>query len=352
MSARRLAAVAAALGALVWLGCLLLASRETVAASLASLLGLAGIPLGGLCLGLSVAMVSGNARDQLWIWSVFTAGAMPMLALIALPVLAGAGVLYEWVGQEEGGFRGFWLAWPSFAVRGAVYLALWWALARWVLPLSVRNPAGAGLGLIALVLSTTLASVDWAMSLDPHFKSSLFGLVWFGRLMLSGVAFCCLLALGLGGDRLGDGRSGRDRSGRDSSNRDRPGVLRGMLAAAALAWLYLHFMQYLVIWYGNLPEEIRWYQHRGEGVGLWLTWLLGAGQSLVFMLLLWPFSQRRRVLAALAAATLVMGLIEGAWLSLPGLNALKPLPLVLALVAAWVAGAGLLALALLPRRFR
>lgn len=330
MSARRLAFAGAGLGALGLLVCLLLASREAVAASLASLLGLAGIPLGGLCLGLSVALVSGNARDQLWMWTLSSARAVPVLALIALPVLAGAGVLYEWAGPDEGGFRGFWLAWPSFVVRGLLYLAFWWGLATWVLPTSIRRPAAAGLGLIALMLTTSLAAVDWAMSLDPHFKSSLFGMVWFGRLMLSGIAFCCLLALGRGSDR--------------------PGVLRGMLAAAALAWLYLHFMQYLVIWYGNLPEEIRWYQHRGEGGWLWLTCLLGAGQSSVFIALLWPFSQRRKVLTALAAVTLVLGLAEGVWLSLPGLSAMQPALLSLSLVCAWLAGIGLLALALLPRR--
>ena len=329
MTTRKWALAGAGSGVLGLLVCLLLASREAVAASLASLLGLAGIPLGGLCLGLSVALVSGSARDQLWMLTLLSARALPVLALIALPVLAGAGVLYEWVGPDEGGFRGFWLAWPSFAVRGVLYLALWWALATWVLPLSIKRPEAAGLGLIALVLTTSLAAVDWAMSLDPHFRSSLFGMVWFGRLMLSGIAFCCLLALARGSNR--------------------PGVLRGMLAAAALAWLYLHFMQYLVIWYGNLPDEIRWYQHRAEGGWLWLTWLLGAGQSLVFIALLWPFSQRRKVLMLLAAATLLLGLAEGVWMSLPGLSAMQPVLLWLSLAAAWLAGAGLLALALLPK---
>lgn len=330
MNLRRWAFISAGLGVLGLLACLLLASREAVAASLASLLGLAGIPLGGLCLGLSVALVSGNARDQLWPWTLFSSRALPALALIALPVLAGAGVLYEWVGPDEGGFRGFWLAWPSFAVRGVLYLAAWWALSTWVLPLSIKRSAGASLGLIALVMTTSLAAVDWAMSLDPHFKSSLFGMVWFGRLMLSGIAFCCLLALARGSNR--------------------PGVLRGMLAAAVLAWLYLHFMQYLVIWYGNLPEEIRWYQHRAEGGWLWLTWLLGAGQSLVFIALLWPFSQRRRVLMVLATATLLLGLAEGVWMSLPGLSEMHPVLLGLSLIAAWLAGGGLLALALLAKR--
>jgi hypothetical protein len=330
MNARRAATAVGVLGLLGWLLCLVFASREAVAASLASLLGFAAVPLGGVCLGLSLALVSGSARDQLWPWAVVSGRAMPVLALMALPVLAGAGVLYEWVGTEAKGFRGLWLAWPSFAVRGVLYLALWIALACWLLPTAIARPAGTGIGLIALVLSTSLAAVDWSMSLEPHFKSSLYGLIWFARLLLGGVAFSCLLAL--------------------SANAERPGVLRGMLAAAVLVWLYLHFMQYLVIWYGNLPEEIRWYQHRAEGGWLWLTWLLGAGQTLVFLALLWPVSQRPRLLAGLAAATLLLGLAEGAWLSLPGLAELQPLLLGVSLIFAWLAGAGLLALALLPRR--
>ncbi|GAB6387946.1 hypothetical protein [Stutzerimonas marianensis] len=330
MSRHRMATVAAGLGALGLLACLWLVSREAVAASLASLLGLAAIPLGALGLGLSVALVSGSARDQLWTLTVHSSQSVPVIALAALPVLIGAGALYAWVGVDEGGFRGFWLAWPSFAVRGVLYLALWWALARWVLPLSLSQPAAAGLGLIALVLSTSLAAVDWAMSLDLRFTSSLFGLVWFGRLMLSGIAFCCLGAVARGSNR--------------------PGVLRGLLASAALAWLYLHFMQYLVIWYGNLPEEIRWYQQRVDGGWAWLTGILAGGQALVFLALLWPASERRIPLTALAVATLTLGLAEGVWLSLPGVNAVRPLGLAFALLCAWLAGIGLLALALLPRR--
>jgi len=330
MSARKWALAALALGLLGLLLCLIFATREAVAASLASLLGLAGVPLGGLCLGLSLALVSGSARDQLWPWAVASGRALPVLALMALPMLLGAGALYEWVATEEGGFRGLWLAWPSFAVRSVLYLLLWMALARWVLPISVARPAASGLGLIALVLSISLAAIDWSMSLDSHFQSSLYGLIWFARLMLSGIAFSCLLALAAGANR--------------------PGVLRGMLAAAVLAWLYLHFMQYLVIWYGNLPEEIRWYQQRGGGGWLWLTWLLGVGQVLVFVALLWPVSQRPRLLAGLAAATLLLGLAEGVWLSLPSQTDIQPLLQGFALVCAWLAGGGLLALALLPRR--
>lgn len=301
-----------------WLAGLWLAAREAIAASLAALLGLAGIPLGALLLGLSLALVSGAARDMLWPICTRVAASLPALAILLAPVLLGAGLLYEWTDMPANGFRGAWLAWPGFAVRGLAYLLLWWALACRVLPGSIVRPQRAGLALIALVLSVSLAAADWAMSVDAHFKSSIFGLLWLGRLMLSAVAFCLMLRLRL--------------------EPQRPGVLRGLLAAAALVWLYLHFMQYLIIWYGNLPEEVRWYQQRGTGVWLWLTWLLGAGQALVLFVLFWPVSQRRRVLATLCLATLVLGLVEGAWLAMPGLGDLHVWAAFALLVLAWLAG--------------
>lgn len=321
MRARQVALLAALGGAGGLLVVGLLVPRETLAACVASLLGLAGLPLGALALGLALAPVGGGVRDQLWPQTLVASRGLPALLAMALPVLLGAGALYEWVGTPADGFRGAWLSWPAFALRGVFYVGLWWALAHLALPISRRRPEVAGLGLIVLVLSVSLAAFDWAQSLDPRFASSIFGLLWLARLLLSGIAFCTLLALAAGAGR--------------------PGVLRGLLAAATLAWLYLHFMQYLIVWYGNLPDEVRWYEVRGGDWPL-LTWLLGA-QGLIFVALCWPFSQRHGPLAALAIATLLFGLAEGAWLSVPSVVGLAPLPTMLALLAAWVSGGGLIA---------
>ncbi len=318
MTRRRAALLTLAVGEAVWLAGLLLAGREAIAASLAALLGLAGLPLGALLLGLSLALVSGAARNLLWPVCTRVAASIPALAILLAPVLLGAGLLYEWTHMDASGFRGAWLAWPGFALRGLGYLLLWWALAVWALPASLARPQRAGLALIALVPSVSLAAVDWGMSVDPHFKSSIFGLLWLGRLMLSGVALCVLFCL--------------------ASNPARPGVLRGMLAAAVLLWLYLHFMQYLIIWYGNLPEEVRWYKERVADAWLWLTWLLAAGQALVLFALFWPVSQRQSLLATLCVVTLLLGLVEGAWLAMPGLAQLNLWATSALLVAAWLAG--------------
>jgi hypothetical protein len=328
MKLRRMAWTALAAG-VIGLGVgLLLAPRDTLAACVASLLGLAGIPLGTLALGLALAPVSGSVRDQLWPWALVASRSMPALALLVLPGLLGAGVIYEWMHQYNDGFRGLWLWWPSFVFRGLLYVGLWWALARWLLPTTLRNPAGAGLGLIAVVLSVSLAAFDWAQSMAPDFASSIFGLLWLGRLMLSGIAVCVLFSLFAGASR--------------------PGVLRGLLSAATLAWIYLHFMQYLIVWYGNLPEEVRWYEIRARDWRL-LTGLV-ALQSLVFVATWWPFSQRRWPLTILAGGTLLLGLAEGAWLSLASLSGVHPLASGLAMLAAVAAGGGLMVLLVLPRR--
>lgn len=321
-----------ALGVLAWLVGLWLASHEAVATSLAALLGLAGLPVGTLVLAMSLALVKGSARDQLWPVCSRLALSMPALAVVLAPVLLGAGVLYEWTQLSAPDFRGAWLWWPGFALRGLAYLLLWWALAVWVLPGSIVHPQRAGLGLIAMVLTISLAAADWGMSVDPHFASSIYGLLWLGRLLLTAVAVSALIVVWTGSDR--------------------PGVLRGMLAAAVLIWLYLHCMQYLLIWYGNLPDEVRWYQDRAQGGWLWLTWFLGAGQTLVLLALFWPLSERRRMLAGLCAFTLALGLAEGAWLALPGLESLQLWSTLLTLVAAWLAGAAAIGLMQIRRAAR
>lgn len=321
---RRGAWILLVLGTLVWLLGVWLATREAIAAGLAALLGMAGVPVGALVLGMSLALVKGSARDQLWPVCNRLAASVPALALVLAPVLLGAGVLYEWTQLSAPDFRGAWLWWPGFALRGVVYLLLWWVLAVWALPASIARPQRAGLSLIALVLSVSLAAADWGMSVDPHFASSIYGLLWLGRLLLTGVAISSFMVVWAGADR--------------------PGVLRGLLAAAVLIWLYLHCMQYLLIWYGNLPDEVRWYQDRVQGGWLWLTWLLGVGQTLVLLALFWPVSERRLVLSGLCGFTLVLGLAEGVWLGLPGLESLRLWSTVLMLVAAWLAGAAAIGL--------
>jgi hypothetical protein len=304
--------------------------RAVLAAWLAALLGFAAVPLGCLALALLLALVSGAWRDLLLPGALLGTRAVPWIALLVVPLLLGVRLLYPWAQDAAPGLRGVWLNPTAFVIRALLYVALWVALARGLLPRLAGAPGLAGPGLVLLVLSLSAAAIDWAMSLDAEFFSTLFGLLYLARALLSGIAFAVLVALANGASRLG--------------------VLRGLLVAALLLWLYLHFMQLLIVWSADVPREARWYLWRSQGVWLGVLWLLGAGQGALGLLGLSVWPERRPAgLVAVAALTLPLGLFEALWLVLPAFRDENPLWLWLFGGLAWMTAGGLFGLAWLPR---
>jgi hypothetical protein len=118
----------------------------------------------------------------------------------------------------------------------------------------------------------------------------------------------------------------------------------GVLLSVLLLWAYLHAMQYLIIWAGNIPAEVTWYAARSEGGWGVALWVLFGGQLIVpfFALLSARARASTRALIAIAALTLALRYLESAILILPPLD-LRPVPTALFLPAAIVAlGATLL----------
>ncbi|WP_263138816.1 hypothetical protein [Pseudomonas sp. RIT-PI-AD] len=307
----------------------LVACWHPAAAAAGGLVGLvvgSALPLGSLLLALSLPLVDGAWRDTLGPGLRRGMTGLPGLSLMGLPVCLGLGLLYPWVGQTAEGFRGVYLSPSAFVVRQLLYLAA--CLGLWRLALD-GQPRRCGLGAIALVLVSTLAAYDWLMALDPRFLSTLFGLLLIVRQLLAALAFAGLLALA-------------------TRPLARPEVLRGLLLAGLLLWLYLHFMQYLIVWSVDLPDEIRWYQRRSGagwgGVGL----LLGLGQILLAAALGSPWGTRPGVLRFACLGLLLGGLLEALWLVLPALGdaAGGALPVALGLLASLGYAALLVALAL------
>jgi hypothetical protein len=95
----------------------------------------------------------------------------------------------------------------------------------------------------------------------------------------------------------------------------------GVLVTALLMWGYMHAMQYIVIWAGDIPEEVRWYLERGHGGWGALAWILYGLQGLVtFAALLSPSVRNSRTaMMGVAALTLAMRLAESSWFILPGI---------------------------------
>ena len=102
----------------------------------------------------------------------------------------------------------------------------------------------------------SLASIDWMMSVDPHWFSTIYGFVMMAGHGLVALAFTVLMLAVLGA-RGADGRRRRSRSTCTTSGK--------LMFAFVMLYAYLTFSQFLIIWSANLPEEIPWYLKRLTG---------------------------------------------------------------------------------------
>jgi hypothetical protein len=255
---------------------------------------------------------------------------LPLVALAFVPILFGMRPLFLWARPEAVAadrilqLKAPYLNVPFFTVRAVVYFAFWLAcmylLNKWsaeqdrgetaVTPQdTVRFRKVSAPGLLFLVLTVTGASVDWIMSLDPHWYSTVLGLLVVVGQGLSALALTiAVLAIV---DRSG-ALAGRltPRHFHD---------LGKLMLAFVMLWAYLSFSQFLIIWSGNLPEEIPWYIVRTSGGWGAVALLLVIGHfALPFLLLLSRDLKRHSgLLAKVALAVIVMRLIDLVWLVSP-----------------------------------
>lgn len=310
----------AALLALVLLLCALAWPAWVAAATLPAAVASVNLILGCLLLAMIVPLVRGAWQPLFLPGAVLGVTGVPLIVPMLLPVLIGVGVIYPWAGVNEPGFRGFWLSPWTFCLRSLLYGGLWWTLQRWVQGgAAKRYPAG----VILLVLLSSLAAVDWLMSLQPGFFSSLFGLLQVARQLLDGLALAGWLAL-------------LTRSG------VRLEILRALLVAALAFWLYLHAVHYLIIVSVDLPREAQWYVLRGQGPWRLLTVLLMLCQVVCLLWLASPLGLRLRSLQWACPFLLVLGAVEAIWMALPSLPFMSSVgALLLVLIAQLAYAAGL-----------
>ncbi len=252
---------------------------------------------------------------------------LPIVAVLFLPIAIGARSLYEWADPAAVArdpilqHKSLYLNLPFFLGRAALYFAAWFAFAyflnRWSLeqdrtgerPIARRMQILSSAGLVVYGLTATFASIDWAMSLEPHWFSTMYGLLFIAGQGLSAFAFIVVVLV------LLSEREPLDRYVTPRHFHD----LGKLMLAFVMFWAYVSFSQYLIIWAGNLPEEIPWYLRRLQG-----GWGLVGLAILVFhfvlpFLMLLPASANRnpRVLAAVAGLVVFMRLVDVFWLTKP-----------------------------------
>src|SRR4029434_2658651 len=157
---------------------------------------------------------------------------------------------------------------PFFLARAVFYFAVWLAVVRFqdywsreidagrnYLKASRRLRGLGGAGLLLMGLTITFSAVDWGMSLNPHWFSTVYGVLFMVGQALSAMAFIivCVALLGAGPPLsrvLG---------------REQVHDLGKLMLAFVMLWAYISFTQFLIIWSGNLPEEVPFYLQRLAG---------------------------------------------------------------------------------------
>jgi hypothetical protein len=112
-----------------------------------------------------------------------------------------------------------------------------------------------GPGMVALIFTVTFASIDWYMSLEPEWFSTIYGFIFVAAWTLSALAFVIAVMANLSGEEP------MRRIVAPLHFHD----LGKLLLALVMLWAYFAFSQFLIIWSGNLPEEIVWYIRRIHG---------------------------------------------------------------------------------------
>ena len=273
-----------------------------------------GLSIGSLALLMIHAITGGAWGDFIRPPLLAAARLLPLMSLAAIPVLVWMRVLYAWTGSPSGAQPyGWYLADTFFVIRTVVYFVVWiGCLVAFTHNLGdrVRARRTAAPGLIVFGVTSLLASVDWAVSLTPHWHSSMFGMmVGTGWLLAA-----CALATTVAASR------------RDRDTVVSPDVLHdlgNMLLMFVLAWSYLAFMQYLTIWIADLPDENAWYILRTLTSWRYLAWFLVAFNfALPFAVLLSRAAKRNPAwLRKIAVMLLAASFADAFWLIVPGLRA-------------------------------
>lgn len=256
---------------------------------------------------------------------------LSLMVLLFAPIFFGMKDLYLWArpeavaGDEILQHKAPYLNTTFFWIRTAAYFAMWavfvFLMNKWSRqqdrieqPVMIkRMQMLGGPILVAYVLTVTFASIDWVMSLDPHWFSTIYGVIFVVAQALGTLAFAIVVVARLA--------PYEPLAGKISEKQFHD--LGTLLLAFVMLWAYVAFSQFLIIWSANLPEEIPWYIHRMHGgwgvIGVALVILHFA---LPFVLLLSRSIKRNlKTLSNVAGLILVMRLLDLFWIVAPSFHA-------------------------------
>jgi len=208
---------------------------------------------------------------------------IPYLAILFIPIAAGVGMLYEWSHLHDDPVikhRGWYLTWGGFVGRAVIYFVLWFIMQHLLNKWSANQDNSAdyeesakwlgtatafsGPSIIFFVLVVSFAAIDWTMTLDPHWFSTIWGFLYVAGWALSAFSFSVVILAYL---------SDKEPLNRILGKRHFHDIGKLMLALV-MVWAYFNFSQFLIIWSGNIPEETVWFLARMEHGWGWIGLIL------------------------------------------------------------------------------
>lgn len=300
------------LGAAGIAGCILGAISDWSAfvhAWLCSYIFWLGIPLAGVTLVLVHDLSGGDWMETARPVLDAAIATMPLASLSGIAAFVGLDRLYDWTSPAPDLANVFYLNPTAFFIRYGAYVVVWNVLAAYALwgPRQGKEPIRpslswlSGIGLIALAFSASFAAIDWILSLEPKFWSSIFPYTqaasWFNTGMAS-----VLLIVALSGWPTEEGRAHMSDLAR-------------VLFATTIFWAYVEFMQILIIWEENLKTEIPWYVKRLHSPWLPAAYVsAGLGFVVPFLVLLWAPSKYNRGVVATVCLSILVSRVANTWI--------------------------------------
>jgi hypothetical protein len=253
---------------------------------------------------------------------------LPLFALLFLPLLTGMQHVWGWMDPDVLAHdvvlqhKASYLNTGFFLGRAVFYFLGWAALAWYFGSQSVRQDstgdpaithrlqAMAAPGIAIGALTLTFAAFDWNMSLDWHWFSTMYGVIYFAGGFMANFAVICIVAILLLSQHPGFAKVVTTEHLHGAGK---------MMFGMNCFWAYTSFSQFMLIWYANIPEETIWFQHRWEGSWVYVSLFLLVGHFIFpfFFLMSRHIKRNRTTLAFGAAWLLLMHYVDLYWMVMP-----------------------------------
>lgn len=304
--------------------------NEFYRAYLLGYMWLIGLSLGSLALLMTYHTTGGSWGTVIRRPLEAAARTLWAVAIGFVPILIGIQRLYPWArpelvagSAELQRIGASYLNLRFFVLRAVLYFVAWIALMVWltrasdrqdrenvVLDVPLRHVSAAGLVIYALTL--TFASVDWVMSLSPSWSSTIYGLLYLAGQGLIALSFAVIVLAGLV----------RYEPMNHIVQPDQFHDHGKLMLAFTMLWGWFTLSQWLIIWAGNLPDEISWYLARSSPGWHAYAWFVVLGQFFVpfFILLSRGFKIDSRKLQKLAIYIIFIRYCDLFWYIMPSFD--------------------------------